>query len=154
MDTSSSLTAAWKILLKSAHSLLFIFKDFIYLFERKREGAWVEKKGRSRLSTEQRVQGRARSQDPGGTWPELKGRHLTNWATQVPPISFYSDMQLTKKSSDFSYHLPQYQLRDWSWAVSTHILLSRRGYHPLWSNRLAFDGCISLEWYFLKILFI
>ena len=47
---------------------LFIFKDFIYLFDREKEstsrGAAGREKGRSRLPTEQEIQCGAQSRDP------------------------------------------------------------------------------------------
>ena len=66
----------------------FFFKDFIYLLDRERGQAggtadwgW----GRSRLPTARWSGDGARSQDPGiMTWAE--GRHLTDWAAQVPPF--------------------------------------------------------------------
>ena len=69
-----------------------IFKDFIYLRERRRERAWARwrgrQRGRSRLPTEQGAWHGPWSQNLR-SWPELhEGRCLTDWATHAPDILF------------------------------------------------------------------
>lgn len=74
-------------------SCSIVFKDFIYL--RERESAqewWGEAEGKEKPDS-------PLSKDPNvglnprtlGSWPELKARHLTNWATQVrAPMQYLS----------------------------------------------------------------
>ena len=89
---TSSLT--WFLILTTIlqgrhyHHFHFIcFKDFIYSWETGKERPWVGRRGRgrSRLSMRQGAQCGAQTQDPVVmTWAE--GRHLTDWATQPPPL--------------------------------------------------------------------
>ena len=78
-------------------SLLELFlKKILFTYEREREREREHKQGEEqrerRLPREQGAQSGAPSQNPGiMTWAE--GRHLTQWATQVPLFQFSVDFQ-------------------------------------------------------------
>ena len=62
----------------------YFFKDFIYIFERERVEGRGRGRGNSRLPTGQGAPLQVWSQNPKFmTW--VKGRCLTDWATQAPP---------------------------------------------------------------------
>ena len=85
-------STAWWYMDKERFFIFFIFLRLIdwLIWERQKERAWVRRGGRGRmressstLPTEHRTWHGARSQHPGiMTW--AKGRHLSDWATQVP----------------------------------------------------------------------
>ena len=69
------------------YKFIFLKNILIYLREKQSTQAEGRGRGRNRLPMEHGAQFGAWSHDPGiMTWAE--GRHLTNWATQVPPHSF------------------------------------------------------------------
>ena len=96
----SFLPEQWKHSSKLTQ-LFFIYKDFIYLWERAQAGARGREGGRSRLPTEQGAKYGAWSQDLG-IMTRAQGRHLTSWATQVPRLSFLFRLVTHPHSTNFS----------------------------------------------------